>query len=519
MSKPSPFEDMHFNLIARKPAAAERPQPDAPFRILVMGDFSGRANRGLDGPPADPVPMAIDCDNLDQVMARLGVALRVPVSKDCEGVVEVRFEQMDDFHPDQVYHHAVLFQALKNTRQDLMNPATFETAAQEVRGWAQGSDEATGSGGLGAASGQVPWEAATATDNTFDELLGKPAALPDVKPQQRTSAPIAALLRHVVAPHVVHTDPHREQLVNAVDEATSVQMRGILHHPDFQNLEAAWRALDFLVRHLETDDGLKVYLVDMTKAQLSADLASADSLESTAVYRLLYEQAAGAPGGQPWAVVVGDYTFDATVHDAQTLARLAAVGAHAGSPFLAAASPHLLGCRSLVLTPAVSNWNEAIDPEAKAAWDALRQLRQATYVGLALPRFLLRLPYGAATDPIDSFAFEEIQGHPQHGDYLWGNPAFVCAYLLGQDYSQEGWALTPGAGLDIEDLPAHTFKLEGESKMTPCAEAWLTDDSAQEIINRGLMPLMSIRGRDAVRLARFQSIADPVKNVAGRWVG
>ena len=100
---------------------------------------------------------------------------------------------------------------------------------------------------------------------------------------------------------------------------------------------------------------------------------------------------------------------------------------------------------------------------------------------------------------------------------LWGNSAFLCAYLLGEQFTQSGWGFTPGGGYDVGDLPTHTYKADGESCMTPCAEAWLTDRAADRILAAGYMPVLSIQGRDAVRVVRFQSLADPVKNLAGRW--
>ncbi len=142
---------------------------------------------------------------------------------------------------------------------------------------------------------------------------------------------------------------------------------------------------------------------------------------------------------------------------------------------------------------------------------------EASAIGLALPRFLLRLPYGKKTDPIESFDFEEMPEAPSHEDYLWGNPAFACAALLAQSFSEYGWEMRPGAHAQIDGLPLHVYQRDGESELKPCAEALLTEDAAAHILENGLMPLVSLKERDSVRLVRFQSIAKPLRALAGGW--
>jgi type VI secretion system protein ImpC len=147
----------------------------------------------------------------------------------------------------------------------------------------------------------------------------------------------------------------------------------------------------------------------------------------------------------------------------------------------------------------------------------LRRSPEAAYVGLALPRFLLRLPYGREGERLEAFEFEELPDGGSHDAYLWGNPAFGCAYLLGRAFSEHGWGFRPGAVQEIDDLPIYVFKDDGERRVKPCAEVLLTLRGAELILDRGLMPLLSFRDRDVVRLARFQSIRDPLTPLAGRW--
>jgi type VI secretion system protein ImpC len=296
-------------------------------------------------------------------------------------------------------------------------------------------------------------------------------------------------------------------------------MRALLHHPDFQAVEAAWRSAALLVRRLPTDEHLQIYLLDVSKSELSADLlASADASRSQ-TNRLLVEETVGTPGAPPWAVVAGLYTFDPSRADVDLLGRIAAVAQAAGAPFLAAADIRFLGCDSLLQSPDPRDWRRPPDPDGGPAWEELRRRSEASFLGLALPRVLLRAPYGKETDATESFAFEEAPEGAGHEAYLWGNPAVVCAYFLADGFTRSGWDLHPGAGLEIEGLPLYVYPEGDERRQLPCAEVWLTVRAGDAILDRGIMPFLSIHGRVAVRLARFQSVASPVRPLAGRWGG
>ncbi len=511
--------DMQVSLTAGRGGAQPRPEPGEPFCIAVLGDFTGRGSRGVAQPITGPDPrrpIAVDCDNFDRVMAKLAPSLQLDVSGQGDAQIEIKFSELEDFHPDQLYDRLELFQALRKTRSDLLDPSTFKSAAAEMGQWAQATPPPDANDPAPSASDSPT---PSKGDNPFAQLLGKPAtSSTDSSKSSYNASPIDALLKQVVGPHVVpNPDPRQADLVSAIDNATGQQMRAILHHPQYQALEAAWRALDYLVRHLETSEELRLFIIDATKQELANDLLAAHDLSGTDIYRLLVEQSVGSAGGRPWSVLVGNYEFDATTDDALLIEALAKIAAQAGASFIGAASGHLVGCDSFARTPSPGDWTRPIQPEAHDAWQSLRKLPEVSHVALAMPRFLLRLPYGANTDPIEQFEFNEIGAQTDAAAYLWGNPAFLCAYLLGDQFTQSGWGFTPGGGYDVGDLPTHTYKTDGESCMTPCAEAWLTDRGADQILAAGYMPMLSIQGRDAVRVVRFQSLADPVRNLAGRW--
>ncbi len=470
-----------------------------------------------------PVPgwpsqtLRIDRDDFDRVLAGLGVELRLPIPGGERQQIVLRFHELEDFHPDRIYERTEVFGALRDLRRQLNDPTTFQATVRQM--------------GFEAGIGPEP--------DPHGPALGAPAPTPlrprllrrtcsSVSSQRREdrrglpgraeAGPWAAFLDRITAPYRVDAaDPRQAEVVAGVDAATGQLMRGILHHPDFQALEAAWRSLHFLIRRLETDEQLTVSVLDVTKAELTTALLTAGSRGRARSDRLLVESLDTA-GGEPWAVLVGDMTFEPTRPDVALLGRLAGLARRAGGPFLAAASPRFLGCDSLAAAPDPDDWRtEVDDPAGREAWEALRRHPDAAYLGLALPRFLLRLPYGRDDDPIESFDFEELAPDAGHGSYLWGNPSFLLAELLGQSFSRSGWELRPGEINEVGGLPLHVIRGADEATALPCAEVLLSDRAAEIILDNGLMPVLTLRDQDVVHIGRFQSIAKPFTPLAGRW--
>jgi type VI secretion system protein ImpC len=522
MSKPISFEALDFKVVSSMDETRSRPEPETPFRICILGDFSGRSNRGIVDPSfafEKPRPIKVDRDNIEDVMKKLGVNVQLSLADESGPPVVIRFEELDDFHPEQLYARLDVFQRLRETRKRLNDLRTYASAKKEIQSW-MGADETSRPPDPAlkkpppkpASSGQV-------SGSLLDQIVGEAEGR---RPDTRTvSAPSEwdAFLQKIVGPHLVPgDDPEQEELVAAVDASISGLMQTILHHPDFQAIESAWRALRFLVNRVETDALLKVYLLDISKDELAADLRASDDLETTGTYRLFVEQATGIPGGEPWAMLAGNYTFDKTREDAEILGRMAIIARLAGATFISAAHDHFLGCDSLAHTPDSDDWKRSVDAKDRQAWEALREFPDVTYLGLVLPRFLLRLPYGEACDPVNYFDFEEMPEGSAHENYLWGNPSFACALLLAQAFSRYGWNLRPGVIQDIGGLPLHVYKKQGESVIKPCAEVIFTEKAMQRILDLGVMPLLSYKNQDTVRLARFQSVADPLTQLSGPWV-
>lgn len=499
---------MEFQLnLPKSVASPMRREADAPLRMLIMADFSGRAHQEapavLPGLADRPMPV-VDVDRFTAVMTRLAPTVQLPVGATGE-TITIRFRQLDDFHPDALYQQLEIFQTLRRTRARLLDPAGFAQAAAELAP-------------LPVTAPVQPGPAVT-RENEADllgRLLGKAPAAARTPPVAAGVAAIQSLLQAVVQPHIVHSDSRQPVWVAAVDAAIGEQLRAILHQPAFQALEAAWRGVHELVVNNDSD-AVQIFLLDVTREELLADLrAASGDPKATSLHQLLIERGVQMPDGQPWAALIGDYRFGAEPEDIALLAMLGALAAQAGGPFLAAATPELLGCDSAALLTDPGQW-QPLPTGAEQHWQALRRCAVAPWIGLALPRVLLRLPYGRKTDPVDGIAFEEMPGGRDPDAYLWGNPALICARLIAAGFVENGWEFSPGDVLDLEDLPAHVYEEDGERVMQPGTEVLLSERALNAVLARGLMPILGHRQRNVVRLARFQSLAEPAAALAGLW--
>lgn len=441
-----PAANFQFNF---GPGGATPREPDAPMRLLLLGDFSGRpaAERT---PLAQRQPLRVDIDNFDRVLTRLAPRIDTPAGP-------VAFASLDDFHPDALFARLELFQALRDARA---RPAP------------QGDDSP-----LAALLGGKPASAATAAPKSG----------------------IEALIARVVAPHIVpDTTAQTQTYLRAVDAAIAEQMRQLLHAPVLQAMEANWRGVQFLVSRLELDDNLQLHLLDVSREELEADLLdSGQPLEQSASHAVLASRRHSGEAG--WSLLAGLYGFDDTGRDAALLTALAALGAKAGGPFIGSAAL------------------PAADAAPSATWTELRRSPAARWLGLVTPRLLLRTPYGARHERVDSFAFEELGSAPDAQHYLWAPGSLALPLLLGRSYTlNEGWSFSPDDEREIDDLPSCTrLDRDGEPELVPCAEAFLNDTRAEALLATGLMPLLSHRHRNVVLLMRVQSLAEPAAPLAG----
>jgi type VI secretion system protein ImpC len=452
-----------------------------PVRIALLGDFGGGASRGrLDTGAAlgKRKPLKVEYDTLEDAIGRLELSLTLPLGAD-GAPVEVPIEDLDAFHPDQIYRNVSLFSDLAGLRKRLNTPSTFAAAAKEVQSW--GGDAIARASTLSrraAARGTAPSRSATLDD--FARLTGRPSTA------AQADDALGSLLRRVVGPFVVAApDPKKDALVGAVDAALTDAMRAVLHHPDFQTAESLWRGVDFLLRRVETSHALQVHLFDVSAEEFAADLSAVSDLSESGLYKLLVETPSqDADGG--YAYIGALYQFDATPPHAELLGRAANVAAHAGAPLLTA-----------MATDPFVNRKEPPHRLIRDAFAVLREMPNASFLALLGPRFLLRHPYGKKSDPISSFQFEEFSREAGLRGMLWGHPALLALYVLAQ----------PGAQLAIDDLPFHHFvDDDGDSVALPCTDRLVGTTAATAIRDYGINPVMAHKGEAMVRLMGLEAV-------------
>jgi len=478
-------------------AAPRAPATGQKFRLALLGDFSGRANAGrleTGEALAKRKPIKVDVDNLDDVLARMQLSLSLPLAED-GSTIAVGLGALDDFHPDQLAENLDLFSELRTLRRNLGSRASFDRAAKEVLAW----------------GGEAPLPppprkargAAVATDrklSDFARLIGRAP----VRAAEEASA--EDLVRRLVGPFIVPArDARQDQMVARVDEALSAAMRRVLHHPDFQTAEALWRGVEFLVRRIETGARMEIVLYDVSAEELAADVAASDALETSGLYGMLVEQPAQDAHQGALSAVIGLYTFELAPPHAELLGRIAQVAAAARAPFVAGIGPDALK------TPLHEQ-----HPLIQDAFGALQALPASAYLGLAAPRFLLRMPYGKKSDPIDAFAFEEFSRQEGLAGMLWGHPALLAALMLAETFAQQGAKMRLGTVMGAGDMPYYVYTdPDGEQVALPCTERLWSERQVAALAPYRVMPLVSLRGRPEVRLGGFSSLAGTP--LAGFW--
>nr|WP_034386196.1 type VI secretion system contractile sheath large subunit [Comamonas composti] len=353
--------------------------------------------------------------------------------------------------------------------------------------------------------------------NDFMSLLDK-----EFKPKGQQRAAVEAAVKTLANQALENTvtmsdDAYAsiEAIIAEIDKKLSAQINLIMHHTDFQNLESAWRGLNHLVSNTETDEKLKIRFMDVSKEDLRRTLRRYKGVawDQSPLFKRLYEEEYGQLGGEPYGCLVGDYYFDHTPPDVDLLGSLAKIAAAAHAPFIAGAAPSTLQMES---------WQELANPRDLAkitgnlehvAWNSLRQTEDARYIGLAMPRFLARLPYGAKTNPVDEFDFEEETEGANHKNYVWNNAAYAMATNINRSFKLYGWCtMIRGveSGGTVDNLPCHTFPTDDGGYDMKCpTEIAISDRREAELAKAGFIPLVHRKGSDNATFIGAQSLQKP----------
>ena len=308
-----------------------------------------------------------------------------------------------------------------------------------------------------------------------------------------------------------------ESMIAAIDKKLSEQVNLILHNEEFQKLEGAWRGLHYMVNNTETDEQLKIRVMNISKADLGKTLKryKGTAWDQSPLFKKVYEEEYGQFGGEPFGCMVGDYHFDQSPPDVELLAEMAKVCAAAHMPFITGASPTVMQ---------MDTWQELANPRdltkifttpEYAAWRSLRESDDARYLGLCMPRFLSRLPYGARTNPVEDFDFEEDTGSADHSKYAWANAAYAMATNINRSFKEFGWCSRIRgieSGGAVANLPTHTFPTDDGGVDMKCpTEISISDRREAELASNGFMPLVHRKGSDFAAFIGAQSLQKPAE--------
>lgn len=306
-------------------------------------------------------------------------------------------------------------------------------------------------------------------------------------------------------------------IIAEIDRQLSEQINLILHHAEFQKMESAWRGLAYMVNNTETDQHLKIRVMDMSKAELAKTLKryKGAAWDQSPIFKKVYEEEYGQFGGEPFGAIVGDFYFDHSPADVELLGEMSKIAASAHAPFITGASPSLMQ---------MDSWQELANPRdltkifttaEYAAWRSLRESDDSRYLGLAMPRFLSRTPYGARTNPVEEFEFEEDTAGMDHSKYTWSNAAYAMATNINRSYKIYGWGSRIRgieSGGAVENLPLHTFPTDDGGVDQKCpTEIAISDRREAELSANGLLSMIHRKNSDFAAFIGAQSLHKPAE--------
>ncbi|MES9993171.1 MAG: type VI secretion system contractile sheath large subunit [Candidatus Thiodiazotropha sp.] len=480
-----------------------------PFVMGVLADLSGQSAEALP-PVSERRFIEIDRYNFNQRLKAFmpRVVCQVPNRLAGEGdiSVDLTFESMDDFSPAAIVRRVGILDQQLWERTQLIelityidgNPAALDQIYQALNNPVLLEDLAEREN-----SGEIEYEKLLQKSNQGGVDM-------DLAVVTLAKQKLASSVK--VSNDVIVTI--REMIVE-MDRQFSKQLGEILHHSDFQQLEGTWRGLYHLVNNTETDETLKIKVLNIYKKELYEALAKYQGAEwdESPIFKIIYQEEYEQFGGEPYGCLVGDYYFDHNRRDVELLSAMARICAASHTPFIAAASPSVMQMES---------WQELGNPRELsgifhspeyAAWHSLRDSDDAKYIGLTVPRFLSRLPYGAKTQAVEEFDFEEETGSNEHNQYTWSNSAYLMAVNINRAFKTYGWcARIRGmeSGGAVEGLPVHTFPTDdGGVDMSCPTEIAISDRREAELARNGFMPLEHRKNSDIAVFIGAQSLQHP----------
>jgi type VI secretion system protein ImpC len=375
------------------------------------------------------------------------------------------------------------------------------------------------------AAQQAAGAAAQATTTEGMSLLDQVIGATKATERSRTEELMKALAEEALRGTVTYSRNVTQTMQAAIqklDQELSEQLAAVLHHPEFQKLEGSWRGLHHLVMNTETSANLKIKVLNISKKELFKDVDKAVEFDQSQMFKKLYENEFGSPGGEPYGALVGDYEFTNHPDDISLLEKMSNIAAASFCPFISAGSPKLFGFESWNDLSKPRDLEKIFETTEYTKWRSFRDSEDSRFVTLVMPRVLSRLPYGANTKPIEEFAFEEVpldeRGNAKpvpHEHYSWMNAAYVQGAVLTRAFAKYGWCVAiRGAegGGKVEGLPAHVFKSDdGDSDLKCPTEIGITDRREAELSKLGFLPLCHYKNTDYAVFFGAQTAQKPKK--------
>ena len=342
-----------------------------------------------------------------------------------------------------------------------------------------------------------PEGAQTTTETTtslIDDILGETQIKPTDDGYDVTRRGVQAFLTELLTPQHAGEKIDRalcDSLIAEIDGKLGQQLNEILHHPDFQKLESSWRGLKFAVDRIDFRENVRCEVLNCSKEDLINDFDDSPELMKSGLYRTVYTAEYGQFGGKPYGAIISNYEMGPGPQDIALLQRCAAVAAMSHAPFFASAGPQFFGEKDFSRLPHLKDMKALFEGPQYAKWHSFRESEDARYVGLVMPKFLLRLPYGAETNPVRAIQYEEdVVG--QHDNYLWGNSTFAMATRIADSFAKYRWApniIGPQSGGAVEDLPLHQYEAMGEIQTKIPTEVMISERREFELSEEGFIAL------------------------------
>jgi type VI secretion system protein ImpC len=367
---------------------------------------------------------------------------------------------------------------------------------------------------------QAGGAAATVELGEFEALLNKEFKAKDTQKQSAVQMAVRTLAEQALsATQLVSDDVVKsiEAIIAELDRKLSEQVNKIIHHEDFKKLEGTWRGLHHLVNNTETDEQLKIRVFNISKKEVGATIKKfkGTAWDQSPLFKKLYEDEFGSPGGQPYGALIGDYYFDHSPPDVEILSGMAQIASAAHAPFITGTAPTLFQMESWQELSNPRDLTKIFQSPEYAPWRSLRDSEDSRYIGMAMPRFLSRIPYGAKTNPVEDFAFEEDTEGADHNKYVWSNAAYAMGTNITRSFKLYGWcSRIRGAesGGMIEGLPCHTFPTDDGGVDMKCpTEIAITDRREAELAKNGMMPLSHWKNTDYAVFVGAQSLQKPAQ--------